>query len=191
MLSTGVMGSDVERLQRRLVALGFEVGPIDGVFGPRTRSAVQAAQLRFGLGRDGVVGRTTSRALFGVDELRLYDGVNDNPGATGGPSADGASVAGLRAGASNREKLDHAMSRARAMGLRITSTTGGRHTPGSYHYRGRAVDVAGSRTAMARFYREMAQLRPTELFYDPLGGIKNGRQIGAIGGHRNHVHVAF
>ena len=30
-----------------------------------------------------------------------------------------------------------------------------------------------------------------ELFYDPIGGIKNGKQIGAIGGHSDHVHVAF
>ena len=30
-----------------------------------------------------------------------------------------------------------------------------------------------------------------ELFYDPLGGIKHDQQIGAIGGHTNHVHVAL
>jgi hypothetical protein len=29
-----------------------------------------------------------------------------------------------------------------------------------------------------------------ELFYDPLGGWKNGQSIGAIGGHGSHVHVA-
>lgn len=29
-----------------------------------------------------------------------------------------------------------------------------------------------------------------ELFYDPLGGIKKGAEIGAIGGHTDHVHVA-
>lgn len=29
-----------------------------------------------------------------------------------------------------------------------------------------------------------------ELFYDPEGGIKNGQEIGAIGGHGDHVHVA-
>lgn len=29
-----------------------------------------------------------------------------------------------------------------------------------------------------------------ELFYDPLGGIKRGQRIGAIGGHSDHVHVA-
>lgn len=31
----------------------------------------------------------------------------------------------------------------------------------------------------------------TELFYDPLGGIKNGREIGPVGGHTGHVHVGF
>ncbi len=80
---------------------------------------------------------------------------------------------------------------ARKMGLTVTSTTGGQHAPGSYHYSGRAVDVAGPASAMARFYRFMAKKNPTELFYDPLGGIKNGVQIGAIGGHSSHVHVAF
>lgn len=28
-----------------------------------------------------------------------------------------------------------------------------------------------------------------ELFYDPLGGWDNGKSIGAIGGHLDHVHV--
>jgi hypothetical protein len=30
-----------------------------------------------------------------------------------------------------------------------------------------------------------------ELFYDPLGGIKHGQQIGAIGHHSDHVHVSL
>lgn len=30
----------------------------------------------------------------------------------------------------------------------------------------------------------------SELFYDPLGAIKNGQQIDAIGGHDDHVHFA-
>jgi len=88
-------------------------------------------------------------------------------------------------------QLTAAMHRARELGLHITSTTGGHHAAHSYHYAGRAVDVAGSRSAMREFYREMAHTHPTELFYDPMGGIKHGRQIGAIGGHRNHVHVAY
>ena len=88
-------------------------------------------------------------------------------------------------------RLDRAMSRAQELGLRITSTTGGRHAPNSYHYKGRAFDAAGSRSAMGQFYREMAGTNPTELFYDPMGGIKNGRNIGAIGGHGTHVHIAY
>jgi hypothetical protein len=88
-------------------------------------------------------------------------------------------------------QLTSAMNRAEQLGLRITSTTGGRHAPHSYHYLGRAVDVAGAPSAMRQFYREMSHTNPTELFYDPMGGMKHGRNIGAIGGHANHVHVAY
>jgi len=87
--------------------------------------------------------------------------------------------------------LNSAMHRAQELGLRITSTTGGRHARHSYHYQGRAVDVAGRPGAMRQFYREMSRTHPTELFYDPMGGMKHGRNIGAIGGHGNHVHVAY
>jgi hypothetical protein len=44
---------------------------------------------------------------------------------------------------------------------------------------------------MTAYYRRLAGTRPTELFYDPQGGIKNGQQIGAIGGHGGHVHIAY
>ena len=30
----------------------------------------------------------------------------------------------------------------------------------------------------------------TELFYDPVTGVKRGQKIGAVGGHADHVHVA-
>lgn len=88
-------------------------------------------------------------------------------------------------------QLNSAMHRAQQLGLRVTSTTGGKHATHSYHYLGRAADVAGPASAMAQFYREMAKTHPTELFYDPIGGIKNGHQTGPIGGHSNHVHVAY
>lgn len=88
-------------------------------------------------------------------------------------------------------QLGDAMGRAKELGLRITSTTGGRHAPRSYHYQGRAFDAAGSHKAMSQFYSEMAKTNPTELFYDPSGGIKHGRSIGAIGGHGDHVHLAY
>ena len=88
-------------------------------------------------------------------------------------------------------QLNGAMGRAKELGLRITSTTGGKHAPHSYHYAGRAFDAAGSKAAMTQFYREMSKTNPTELFYDPMGGMKHGRNIGAIGGHGDHVHLAY
>lgn len=100
-------------------------------------------------------------------------------------------VKAISASSSNSAKLAYAKRMAPKFGLVITSTSGGTHTPTSYHYRGRAIDVAGSRRDMARYYKAMKRLRPTELFYDPLGGIKYGHEIGAIGGHGDHVHVAF
>jgi hypothetical protein len=93
--------------------------------------------------------------------------------------------------ASGGSQLSSGMDRARELGLTITSTTGGRHAKHSYHYQGRAFDAAGSRSAMGQFYREMSTTNPTELFYDPMGGMKHGRNIGAIGGHGTHVHLAY
>lgn len=90
--------------------------------------------------------------------------------------------------------LRAAMALAQSLGLTITSTTGGTHTSGSYHYLGRAFDTAGPASAMAAYY-QAAKARwgrsLTEHFYDPLGGIKHGAEIGPIGGHSDHVHTAF
>jgi hypothetical protein len=43
-LSYGMAGSEVQRLQERLQALGFQPGPIDGQFGELTRMAIWAYQ---------------------------------------------------------------------------------------------------------------------------------------------------
>ena len=120
--------------------------------------------------------------------LRSTRSTGNSDGAVSGGSA---STAGISASSSRTAKLAYAKRRAQELGLTITSTTGGTHAPASYHYVGRAVDVAGAAATMKQFYREMARLRPTEAFHDPVGGIKNGRNIGPIGGHGAHVHVAF
>jgi hypothetical protein len=105
------------------------------------------------------------------------------------PSIDSEELTSVRGGLGTQ--LRSAIGRAQELGLHVTATTNGRHATHSYHYRGRAADVAGPASAMRQFYREMSRTNPTELFYDPMGGIKNGRQIGAIGGHGTHVHVAY
>lgn len=186
-LQIGSRGSDVRRLQQTLAREGFNPGGADGIFGANTKAAVQRFQRANGLTADGIVGNNTGRELFNTRNQDMWDGRPDGsrPGGSGGVSGN------FPVNGTNRQKLDYAANLARQMGLTITSTTGGRHTPGSYHYRGRAIDVAGSPAVMREYYRRLAGTNPTELFHDPMGGIKNGRQIGAIGGHGRHVHVAY
>lgn len=78
-------------------------------------------------------------------------------------------------------------------GLSVTSTTGGTHVSGSYHYQRRAIDVSGSPKEMKKFFMWARKFKPTELFYDPVGYYyKNGSRIrGAIGDHSDHVHFAL
>lgn len=190
-LQIGSRGSDVRRLQQTLAREGFSPGGADGIFGANTKAAVQRYQRAHGLSADGIVGNNTGRSLFNTRNQDFWDGRPDGGRGTGGTGGAGGVPGNFPVNGSNRQKLDYAANLARQMGLTITSTTGGRHTPGSYHYRGRAIDVAGSPAQMAAYYNRLAGTRPTELFYDPRGGIKNGQQIGAIGGHRDHVHVAY
>ncbi|HEU4355291.1 MAG TPA: peptidoglycan-binding protein [Actinomycetota bacterium] len=63
MLELDDEGEKVRWVQRRLQLHGYDPGPADGVFGPRTEKAVRAFQTAKGLEVDGVVGRETRRAL--------------------------------------------------------------------------------------------------------------------------------
>ena len=58
-LRQGSTGVWVTTLQRRLHGLGYDVGTMDGNFGPQTFHGVVAFQKVNNLGRDGVVGHTT------------------------------------------------------------------------------------------------------------------------------------
>lgn len=51
-------------IQRQLVRLNYDPGPIDGVRGAKTITAIKAFQSATGLAADGVVGRRTREALF-------------------------------------------------------------------------------------------------------------------------------
>ncbi|MBO3462282.1 peptidoglycan-binding protein [Aetokthonos hydrillicola Thurmond2011] len=57
-------GPEVVKLQKRLQKLGFFEGSISGYFGTETESAVKAAQQRYSLEADGVVGGETWEALM-------------------------------------------------------------------------------------------------------------------------------
>jgi len=62
-LRSGSEGAAVKALQRRLHELGYQVQAADGHFGPETHHSVVAFQKVNRLGRDGVVGPITRRAL--------------------------------------------------------------------------------------------------------------------------------
>ena len=63
LLRRGSRGAEVEQLQADLVALGYDPGPVDGIFGGGTESAVKAFQSARGLSVDGLVGDQTRAAL--------------------------------------------------------------------------------------------------------------------------------
>ncbi len=67
-------GDDVAELQRRLGALGFDAGRVDGIFGPGTQAALSQFQRNVGLTVDGVCGPDTIKAL-----KRLGDQRSDRP----------------------------------------------------------------------------------------------------------------
>ena len=102
--------------------------------------------------------------------------------------------------------LATALEQASRMGLRVGENTlydsiDPVHTSGSYHYQlypgtgiNRGADISGASEQMAAFYswaKASFGAKLTELFYDPLGGIKHGNEIGPIGNHSDHVHIAF
>ncbi len=75
------------------------------------------------------------------------------------------------------------------------------HTPTSNHYQhfsgstvNRAADISGDPASMMAFTKWANKTyggMTRELFYDPWGGTKGTTSIGAIGGHSDHVHIAY
>ena len=59
----GSQGEEVRRIQQRLLDWGYFDGPVDGVFGVKTKQAVLAFQQKNGLDPDGIAGPDTLAAL--------------------------------------------------------------------------------------------------------------------------------
>jgi TP901 family phage tail tape measure protein len=175
-----------------IVRSGLTAGllyPIDGAIAElqKRRDALQATfdKLDKQRERQGLVAA--------VKAARKGGGSSSSSGSGGGYAYSSGS--GKASGLSGGSIVDALSRFGRANGLSVTSTTGGKHVAGSYHYKGDAVDLAGTPAQMMAFAKKaMAEFGPklVELFYDPLGKyVKNGRTVaGAIGGHSDHVHIA-
>ncbi|WP_342377995.1 peptidoglycan-binding protein [Myxococcus stipitatus] len=145
----GATNDTVRGLQDRLRSAGFNPGTTDGKFGPATQRAVRDFQRAMGLKVDGVVGQRTFNALNGLSSFTAAR----RPATT---TQTTQQVTQARPG----ERPYQAMSRLAAQhGLHVTSTTGGRHNPGSLHPLGRAIDVRTRGVSAARIDAFIADAR--------------------------------
>ena len=72
-LQQGDRGTEVRRLQERLIELGYlPEGAADGAYGGQTRNAVRRFQYYNGLTQDGIAGRATQTNLFENPDILSY-----------------------------------------------------------------------------------------------------------------------
>ena len=83
LLKQGAKGSEVEKIQKQLQNAGFDPGPADGIFGPKTAAAVRQFQAQHAPPVDGIVGPITQKALdeHGAEEVPVVaeGGGTDTP----------------------------------------------------------------------------------------------------------------
>ena len=87
-LRDGDDGKDVEDLQRRLKAAGYDPGEVDGEYGPNTEAAVKALQKDAGILMDGEFGPDSLKALLALE----VDG--DAPEAEPAPATGNVLITG-------------------------------------------------------------------------------------------------
>lgn len=87
-LNVGSRGSQVSQLQQILKQFGYYPGPVDGVFGPQTKNAVNTFQSDTGIKQDGIFGPVTQSKLleWQADPLKAHmsdpivkDAMNKDP----------------------------------------------------------------------------------------------------------------
>lgn len=86
-LALGHKGPKVNEMQKMLKAAGFDPGPLDGKFGPRTLKALESYQRATGAKVDGTMEAKEFKRLQGNYEKITSDGFGERP--TGGPSVTG------------------------------------------------------------------------------------------------------
>lgn len=70
-LKRGAVGDRVRLLQQRLVAVGINPGPVDGMFGPKTQAGVKAFQEAMNLSISGIADESFWESLLKLPQA--YD----------------------------------------------------------------------------------------------------------------------
>jgi N-acetylmuramoyl-L-alanine amidase len=138
-------GEDVAELQRRLNALGFDTGKVDGIFGPDTLDALLDFQRNRNMAEDGIAGRRVARELALLDrETRKEgrEGVRERQWLRDRP----ASVAGMRiyVDAFNRDSDEAAAWQA------AVAAAGAFQNMGAHPWLSRTADTAPPERVRAR-----------------------------------------
>lgn len=131
-LMQGHAGEPVKKLQERLKELGFDPGPADGIFGPKTLAAVKAFQQAKGLEVDGVVGKQTWGALGIVVTGQPHEArpasapkyPEDANGVVQTPDGPMVRRQGKLIGAKVAEQFDRMVEAARQDGVTLRITSG-------------------------------------------------------------------
>jgi len=80
--SPHLRGRDVLQLQKALKGLGFNPGPLDGIFGPATERALREFQASVGIQQDGILGPATLKRLTDMAVSLKSSSVVDYPART-------------------------------------------------------------------------------------------------------------
>lgn len=72
----GSSGNEVVQIQKKLKQWGYYNGDVDGIYGSRTKNAVEKFQRKNGLNVDGIAGTNTLRAM-GISSSSDYSTDND------------------------------------------------------------------------------------------------------------------
>ena len=81
-VKVGSTGAVVKTIQTKLKRWGYYTGAVDGIYGAKTKSAVQYFQRKNGLTADGIVGNATAKAM-GI----TLSGGSTSTGTTTNPSS--------------------------------------------------------------------------------------------------------